>query len=276
MYPLLMLDFLVTYSLFAFQVLPLTGRALEELFDAFWAAVDGHALTVLERGSAPINAFVNALLETMVILVRNHDANHELATNISTAQIGRVWEYYLSSKLTLHSGDFGTAIGMTLVRLDGISHWEKGAFELKDGGGISVECSPVYWAVCRVIKDRVMQAYRDAPTERNVDIIGVWREMNLSLEGSGSAILHALLIEVMTLSVGRVFGMDGEFGKVHLEVMIFVLREMGDVVRDDENVKQVSNYMILVSCDMDSKFVLEAGWTLRARVIKAFHPFTPR
>jgi hypothetical protein len=38
-------------------------------------------------------------------------------------------------------------------------------------------------------------------------------------------------------------------------------------VRDDEEMKQVSDHVIHVGCDVDLEFVLEARSALRARVI---------
>ena len=81
------------------------------LFDALWAAVDGHALNVLERGSAPVMAFVNAHMETLVLLVgrwcqselrptlpdgASTDSAHriQLGNYMVTSQIKLLWEHF--------------------------------------------------------------------------------------------------------------------------------------------------------------------------------------
>ena len=112
------------------------------LFDAFWAAVDGQALNVLERGSAPIMAFVNAHMETLVLIAGRLQQRQllalpphkgpstaapmlELAIDVVKAQTGLIWEHFFTRKLPVRATSFGAGLGRMLLRLQAI---EPGAF----------------------------------------------------------------------------------------------------------------------------------------------------
>lgn len=223
----------------------MTQTALEELFEAFWAAVDGHALTVLERGSTPIMAFITSLLETLVVLLRNLPApsqdvmSNDIATNVSVAQIGRIWEYFLSSKLSPYPEEFGSVMGKNLGRLQGIPHWEKRTYVTK--GGVKVECSTVYWAVWSGIHEKILDAYGTLPSqeEKNIDLTSAWREMERVMEGPAKEAHHELLREVMEPSLDRLVS-GQKYAAQHLEIVKFMLEEMGTIVKQNEHLKQVS------------------------------------
>jgi len=106
------------------------------LFDALWAAVDGHALNVLERGSAPIIAFVNAHMETLVLLIgrlcqpqllstpdgtsTDTARRIQLGNYIVTSQMKLLWEHFSTKKLAVRATEFGVALGRTLLRFQNI------------------------------------------------------------------------------------------------------------------------------------------------------------
>lgn len=107
------------------------------LFDALWAAVDGHALNILERGSAPIMAFVNAHMETLVLLVGRLSQRQsqppmpdeaftataqsvQLGSYVVTSQVRLLWQYFVTKKLVVRAAEFGVCLGRMLLRLQNI------------------------------------------------------------------------------------------------------------------------------------------------------------
>jgi hypothetical protein len=111
------------------------------LFDALWAAVDGHALNVLERGSAPIMAFVNAHMETLALLVgrlcqselrptlpdeASTDTAHRirLGNYMVASQIKLLWEQFSTKKLAVRATEFGVGLGKMLLRFQNIQPGE--------------------------------------------------------------------------------------------------------------------------------------------------------
>lgn len=107
-----------------------------ELFDAMWGAVDTHALTILERGSAPITAYVNAHLETLALIAgRLHQSYRKASSEqgstsdtlttqeleeIIKTQVELIWGSFLARKLVTKPGEFGSALGKALIRLQSI------------------------------------------------------------------------------------------------------------------------------------------------------------
>ncbi|KIM32748.1 hypothetical protein M408DRAFT_186029 [Serendipita vermifera MAFF 305830] len=111
------------------SLFPLDRSDIFNLFDALWAAVDGHTLHVLERGSAPVMAFTNAHLETLVLITGRLHQRHtqappsegtsgsQLKEDVVRTQAGLIWKYFVSRKLVARSDEFGMAIGKALLRI---------------------------------------------------------------------------------------------------------------------------------------------------------------
>ncbi|KAH7921570.1 hypothetical protein BV22DRAFT_1096259 [Leucogyrophana mollusca] len=108
---------------------------LTDFFTSFWAAIDGRALSSIER-KIPSTAFLSALLECMVFLIRrisNGSQDHAalLSSESGNApdtgqeiqklvkeQFTRLWDELVSRKLRVDDADAGKLMGKTLVILD--------------------------------------------------------------------------------------------------------------------------------------------------------------
>ncbi|KAI0263034.1 hypothetical protein BC834DRAFT_828029 [Gloeopeniophorella convolvens] len=98
-------------------------------FASFWAAVDGRALSALER-AAKSAAFLSALLECTAFVVRRvradgaRDAGVESA--LVRAQYARVWEECAARRLRVEEGAAGELVAKSLARLSEI---DEGLFD---------------------------------------------------------------------------------------------------------------------------------------------------
>ncbi|KAH9959432.1 hypothetical protein BC827DRAFT_504162 [Russula dissimulans] len=98
-------------------------------FSSFWAAVDGHALSALDR-TAKSAAFLDALLECTAFVVRRmRSARAEAGnsvykdgaeTTLVRVQYTRVWEEYTSRRLRVEERVAGELVAKSLVRLNEI------------------------------------------------------------------------------------------------------------------------------------------------------------
>lgn len=99
------------------------------LFDSFWAAVDGQALSGLDRMTASA-AFLSALLECIVFMVRRllseqaavllsegQKDGRQAATELVREQFKRVWEEISSERLKLDENVAATSLSKTLAAL---------------------------------------------------------------------------------------------------------------------------------------------------------------
>jgi len=98
-------------------------------FSSFWAAVDGHALSALDR-TAKSAAFLDALLECTAFVARRvRSARAEAGDGVYRdgaektlvrMQYTRVWEEYTSRRLRVEERVAGELIAKSLVRLNEI------------------------------------------------------------------------------------------------------------------------------------------------------------
>ena len=98
-------------------------------FSSFWAAVDGRALSALDRTAASA-AFLSALLECITFVVRRMRSARDKAENsvygdnaekeLVRAQYTRAWEESASRRLKVEEGVAGELVAKSLVRLNEI------------------------------------------------------------------------------------------------------------------------------------------------------------
>jgi len=96
-------------------------------FGSFWAAIDGRALSALDRTAASA-AFLSALLECTAFIVRRMRSAREKAGNgvfsedaekeLVRAQYTRAWEECTSKKLRVEEKIAGELVAKSLVRLN--------------------------------------------------------------------------------------------------------------------------------------------------------------
>lgn len=112
------------------QVLTSLEAPLESLFVSFWAAVDGRALSGLDRLTAS-KAFLSSLLECFLLFVRRlsderlarvllpkYDAEGPGAVSTFVAeQIGRIWDDLSSKSLKVEDGAAAGLLAKTLNTL---------------------------------------------------------------------------------------------------------------------------------------------------------------
>lgn len=103
-----------------------------DFLTSFWAALDGRALSSLDR-SASGAAFLTALLECTVFLLKRamasrksvelDDANdlEKLLEKSSSEQLERAWEEIVSGKLRVNNDAAGKAIARALGSLENIN-----------------------------------------------------------------------------------------------------------------------------------------------------------
>ena len=104
-----------------------SGLPASPFFSSFWAAVDGRALSALDRTAASA-AFLNALLECTAFVVRRVRNARDKAGNgvyagdaekeLVRAQYTRVLEESTSRKLRVEEGIAGELVAKSLVRLN--------------------------------------------------------------------------------------------------------------------------------------------------------------
>jgi hypothetical protein len=128
------------------KLFPVTEYALTQLFDAFWAAVDSHALTVLEKGSQPYAAFLTSLLESSHLVCSRLMASEylasfqsnskaktrdprELARSVMVKQMDRIWDYYNTGKLRVNGEELGSILAQSMDRLESL---DKCTFSIHD------------------------------------------------------------------------------------------------------------------------------------------------
>ncbi|KAG2146336.1 hypothetical protein DEU56DRAFT_932250 [Suillus clintonianus] len=115
-----------------------TGMPLDDFFTSFWAAIDGHALSSLER-KVPSASFLSSLLECLVFFLRrllsgSHDHSvlsgsvldgiepnnthpRDVADGLIRSQFTRVWEELKSRRLRTDENDAGKLIASSLLSL---------------------------------------------------------------------------------------------------------------------------------------------------------------
>jgi hypothetical protein len=106
-----------------------SGVPASPFFSSFWAAVDGRALSALDRTAASA-AFLSSLLECTTFLVRRICNAREKAVNsgygedvekeLVLAQYSRVWEECTSRRLRVEWKVAGELVAKSLVRLNEI------------------------------------------------------------------------------------------------------------------------------------------------------------
>ena len=97
-------------------------------FSSFWAAVDGRALSALNRTTKSA-AFLSALLECIVFVVRRMRSAREEVDNVYGGdtekvlvrdQYTKVWEGCTSRRLRVEEGTAAELMAKSLVRLNAI------------------------------------------------------------------------------------------------------------------------------------------------------------
>lgn len=232
------------------SVLRPTKDALEELFEAFWAALDDHALGVSERGHAPIMAFVKSLLEVVVILVKRICAMEEggsLAVELATAQVSRVWEYFCNKKLLLNSSDFGTYVGKTLDRLNRTGAGQLLSFLV---GGRSPFYAAIFASIWTTIREQTIAFYQTASPVSSlsnqdpatVQFSPLWRALEdqwkrTPLEDS----LHTLLATLTEVSLEQVFASSQRLDRaaLYLELLEMMMGDLNAILRANEHLIRV-------------------------------------
>ena len=106
-----------------------SGVAASPFFSSFWAAVDGRALSALDRTAASA-AFLSSLLECTTFVVRRVRNAREKAGNsgygedaekeLVRTQYSRVWEECTSKRLRVGEKVAGELVAKSLVRLNEI------------------------------------------------------------------------------------------------------------------------------------------------------------
>ena len=106
-----------------------SGVPASPFFSSFWAAVDGRALSALDRTAASA-AFLSSLLECTIFMVQRVRNAREKAGNsgygvdaemeLVRAQYSRVWEECTSRKLRVEEKVAGELVAKSLVRLNEI------------------------------------------------------------------------------------------------------------------------------------------------------------
>ncbi|KAF8500410.1 hypothetical protein F5888DRAFT_1682008 [Russula emetica] len=116
-----------------------SGVPASPFFSSFWAAVDGRALSALDRTAASA-AFLSSLLECTVFMVRRVRNAREKAGNsgygedaekeLVRVQYSRVWEECTSRRLRVEEKVAGELVAKSLVRLNEI---DAGLFDVAWG-----------------------------------------------------------------------------------------------------------------------------------------------
>ncbi|KAG8896139.1 hypothetical protein FRB99_009054, partial [Tulasnella sp. 403] len=122
---------LIVLSTIPNELLSMEQDSLRVLFDSFWAAVDGRALSSLDRGAFP--AFLSSLLECLLFClrkIRSHDSaageaepeeqENTLSINLVMGQFTEVWNSLGTSRLHLEARAAGDILARTLLRLEDV------------------------------------------------------------------------------------------------------------------------------------------------------------
>ncbi|KAG8915687.1 hypothetical protein FRC00_001212 [Tulasnella sp. 408] len=115
---------LVALSTIPEEILPLTKDALANFFSSLWAAVDGRALSTLDK-SGTATAFIASLFECTVYIVgRIQRAQNtgesgvaDLARELARQQVAEAWDAVESGRLVIKEEDAGGRLAQFLVRL---------------------------------------------------------------------------------------------------------------------------------------------------------------
>ncbi|KAG8943606.1 listerin E3 ubiquitin protein ligase 1 [Tulasnella sp. 424] len=118
---------LVALSTIPEEVLPLTKDALTNFFTSLWAAVDGRALSTLDKSMSSI-AFASAAFECTVYLAgriqrsqQPSDASEsgvvDLARDLARQQAAETWDALEGGRLVMREEDAGSRLAQFLVRL---------------------------------------------------------------------------------------------------------------------------------------------------------------
>jgi E3 ubiquitin-protein ligase listerin len=103
------------------------------LFESFWAAIDGNALSGLDRTAASA-AFLSSLLECVVFMIRRLLGDHgklllsddqtdtsEAAQELVKEQVKLAWEALSTGRLKLEPDVAAAALSKTLIELQAIN-----------------------------------------------------------------------------------------------------------------------------------------------------------
>jgi len=127
--------YLSTYSI---QILGHDVDSWNELLTSFWAALDGKALSSLDRVQSSA-AFLSSLMESLVYLIRRAKAakglqqrdverivvlNEEELRGIVSEQICRVWSEIVSKRLRVDDAEGGKILARTFASLNGVDESE--------------------------------------------------------------------------------------------------------------------------------------------------------
>lgn len=114
------------------QILATVPTPVDTLFSSFWAAVDGRALSGLDRLAASA-AFLSSLFECMIfvirrlnseqgkpLLVEGQEDGRQAARELVKEQTKRCWEEISSERLKLDQSDAASALTKTFTMLQQI------------------------------------------------------------------------------------------------------------------------------------------------------------
>ncbi|KAG8835092.1 hypothetical protein FRC17_005213, partial [Serendipita sp. 399] len=206
-----------------------TQSSIEELFDALWAAVDSQALTIVERGSAPVLAFISAVLENARFVstkLRQLDPSGEvegseveMSSQLVVQQIGRVWYYYTSRKLVTKPAEFGAIMCRTLDRLAGTNVGKyTSRFQL-----FKIAWTRIEAAVTSLFEGDGVD------TLAKVDLANVWKSIDANAKDAVlKEQLHALLIRMLSISLRRLE--EPNSSPIYLDHLILMMTDLKSVV----------------------------------------------
>jgi hypothetical protein len=123
--------------IFRSKLFPRTLPAAQDFFSAYWAAVDGHAITLLEKGTAPYMSFSASFLECLALVITRMynvererlSAAQDQAPSGSTSnsepsllaqQIGLFWKGCLKNTLSVRAEELGLLFNKLLSRLQNV------------------------------------------------------------------------------------------------------------------------------------------------------------
>ncbi|KAG8852759.1 hypothetical protein FRB91_005987 [Serendipita sp. 411] len=194
-----------------------TQPTIDELFDALWAAVDSQALTIVERGSAPVLAFISAVLENARFISTKlrqpssgevDDPALELSSKLVVDQIGQVWNYYMSHKLVAPASEFGTILCKTLDRL----------------AGNDIELFKLVWTRIEDATILLLEG-ENIIVATKVAFTDIWKAMDAEAkQPEVKEQLHAMLGQMLHISLQRLESASSS--PLYLEHVILMLTDM--------------------------------------------------
>lgn len=113
------------------QLLPYTSHGIEELFAAFWAAVDGQSLAAIDRGGTSTRAFLSAFLECLTYVAgkaranvqgvaKEQNENEQDALELAAViehQYAMLWEKLSDGSLRMEASIVVPLVGNSLSKL---------------------------------------------------------------------------------------------------------------------------------------------------------------